>query len=106
MKAIRKLLAMALVVVMVLSMSTFVFATEEIHPRSCAHDIVHRQDKWYEKYSVYICREFIHFYEQCSKCGENFYETTSTRDISHFVEDGDSYCWQCHSYGCIMRPIT
>ena len=104
MKAIRKVLAMALVVVMVLSMSTFVFATEEIQPRSCAHDIVHRQVVRYEYGDYDSCLKYYHFYEQCSKCGYVFYETESgPDDVSHFVEDGDSYCWQCRHYGCVMK---
>ena len=101
MKAIRKLLAMALVVIMVLSMSTFVFATEEIQPRSCTHDIVHRQVYEYRYGGPTICREYAVFSEVCSKCGEVFYTTTSfIRNIRHFVEEGESYCWQCHHDGC------
>lgn len=102
MKAIRKLLAMALVVVMVLSMSIFVFATEEIQPRSCAHDIVHRQVARCVYGGPTKCYLYYDFYEECSKCGEVFYQTTSSMgNIGHFVEEGDTYCWQCHHYGCI-----
>ena len=101
MKAIRKLLAMVLVVVMVLSMSTFVFATEEIQPRSCAHDIVHRQVYEYRYGDSKNCQEFAVFSEVCSKCDEVFYTRDSwVRNLPHFVEEGESYCWQCHHYGC------
>ena len=104
MKAIRKLLAMALVVVMVLSMSTFVFATEEdMQPRSCAHNVVHRQVARFEYGDEDSCYMYYDFYEECSECGYVFYKrSTFIKDIEHFLEDGQSFCWQCYHDGC--RP--
>ena len=100
MKAIRKLLAMALVVVMVLSMSTFVFATEEIQPRSCAHDIVHRQTYRFKWRDQSTCDKYIDFYEQCSKCGYVFYTTTSGPYPERHVVEG-TYCVQCKYNDCV-----
>lgn len=102
MKAIRKLLAMVLVVVMVLSMSTFVFAAEgEMQPRSCAHDIVHRQVIWYEYGTSEICIKHIDFYEVCSLCGYNFNIIRQKFNDVHSIAPDDTYCTKCNHYGCV-----
>ena len=105
MKAIRKLLAMALVVVMVLSMSTFVFAAEEeIQPRTCAHNFMPRQVRRYVRASYYICRYYIDVYEVCSDCGYTYISRGDMKhDEDHFVEEGSDYCVKCCSYGCGVR---
>ena len=103
MKAIRKLLAMALVVVMVLSMSTFVFATESVVPLPpCNHNAptVCR----YQWVSSTQCSYYLDVDGVCTLCGEYVKQTGTTQFlVSHYVEEGDSLCIQCRRYGCIMR---
>lgn len=104
MKLFRKMLALMLALVLVLSMSTFVFAAEEVtQPRSCNHSFVPRHVYRYIFISSTKCGYYIDTYEECTLCG---YTLVFPGDVltttNHFTEDGDSYCWQCHSYGCVM----
>ena len=106
MKAIRKLLAMALVVVMVLSMSTFVWAAEDdVQPRTCAHNFMPTQVNRYVRVNYYDCAYYTDVYEVCRDCG---YTVISRGDVlsspqAHYVEENSDYCVRCCSYGCGVR---
>lgn len=105
MKAIRKLLAMALVVVMVLSMSTFVFATERALPQYPCFDHVYTYEvrPTYRFIDRFTCGYFEDLHGTCINCGDTIsIQDDNPSPLNHFVEDGNSYCWQCHSYGCAM----
>lgn len=102
MKTFRKIVSLMLALILVLSMSTFVFAAEcEVQPRSCSHNVIHKQVTRFDYVDQYYCDMYYDFYEMCSECGTIFYQSSSfAKRCRHFVEDGDSYCWQCHHYGC------
>ena len=104
MKVIRKLLAMALVVVMVLSMSTFVFATERaLPPTPCDHVYDYETRTGFRWVDRWTCGYYEDQYGTCVFCGDSLYiQDTRLDPYNHFVEEGDSYCWQCHRYGCAM----
>lgn len=104
MKAIRKLLAMALVVVMVLSMSTMVFAAEAAEPRTgCPHRATLSTVYHYEWVSQTVCSYRIDYDGYCDLCGAYIYVVgNQTIYLNHFMEEGETYCWQCRRYGCAL----
>ena len=103
MKAIRKLLAMALVVVMVLSMSAFVFAEEnELHPRGCVtHSFVPRHVYRFFYLDAEWCGYYLDTYEECTVCGYTLvFPGDIPHKMHHFTEEGSDFCWQCYSHNC------